>query len=410
VAAAKRYVTRTWLALGVLCLAAIVNLLQSSSLSPLLPSIGREFGTPDSVTGQLATLGSIVGFGFSLAATPWMDRWSRRTWFRLEGGLILAGLLICAFAPSFAVMALGRVLTASGASLIMANCMTGAREIFPDPVKRNRAIGFITSMTTLVFIIGLPVVTQIEARFGWRVALLAITVPVLILLPGTHALPESRLTAPPRRHGGPFSAFRVVLGERRVAAFLVVIGLISALYTGWFVYFGAYTIEVFAVSASVLSLLFLLSGATQLISNNVAPLLLRRFQALRVVNVVLMAVAIGLLLTGIVFVSIPTALLAAILVINGCAIAYISTNVILLDSGLPHPGAVMSMAAATGSLGAALGPLITGVALANTGSFEASYRILGILAPLAILVIWLGTRGAPVAAGEQMPAALSSER
>ncbi len=392
-AAAPRYTAQTWLGLGVLCLAAAVNLLQSAALSPLLPRIGAEFGTSDAATGQLATLGSLVGFVFSVAATPWMDRWSRRTWFRLEGTLIVAGVLLAAFAPSFAWLALGRVLAASGASLIMANCMTGARELFREPVWRNRAIGFIVSATTLVFILGLPVITQLEAHFGWRVAMASIAVPAGLLLAGTFVLPDVRVPGSrPLVRGGPLDAFRAVLGDRRVRSLLLVLSLLSALYSGWFVYFGAYTTEVFAVSPGVLGLLFLIGGASQLVANNLSPLLVRRFDPTRILYAAMIGAGAALLLTGILIVTLPAALLVAVVVLNGCGTAYIATNVLLLDSEIPHPGAVMSLAAAMGSLGAALGPFITGIALAGTGSFEASYRFLGLLAPLCILTVWYGTR------------------
>jgi predicted MFS family arabinose efflux permease len=392
VRAATRYSAQTWFGLAVLCLAAAVNLLQSASLSPLLPRIGEEFGTSDAVTGQLATLGSLVGFAFSLAATPWMDRWSRRTWFRIEGSLIAFGVLLAAIAPAFGWLALGRVIAACGAALIMANCMTGARELFPDAGWRNRAIGFIVSATTLVFILGLPVVTQIEARFGWRAAMGSIALPAGVLLVGTFALPTGRVSSTPISRGRPFGAFREVLGDRRNRSLLVVLGLLSAIYSGWFVYFGAYTTEVFAVSAGVLSLLFLLSGGAQLFANNLAPILARRFDPVQILNAGMAGVAGALLLTGIAITTVPSALFAAVVVLNGTGMAYIATNVLLLDSDSPHPGAVMSLAAATGSLGAALGPFITGAALATTGSFEAAYRTLGLLAPLCILTLWLGTR------------------
>lgn len=392
-ATGTRYSAQTWLGLAVLCLAAAVNLLQSASLSPLLPRIGQEFGTPDAITGQLATLGSLVGFAFSLAATPWMDRWSRRTWFRLEGTLVVVGVLISALAPSFAVLALGRILAASGAALIMANCMTGARELFHDANWRNRAIGFIVSATTLVFILGLPAITQLEARFGWRVAMGAIALPGLLLLAGTFVLP----TRAPGDHaarprGGPLEAFRAIFRDSRVRSLLVVLALVSALYSGWFVYFGAYTTEIFAVSAGLLGLLFLLAGGSQLVANNVAPLLMRRFDPLSILNSTMVCAGAALLLTGLAITTLPAALVAAVIVLNGCGMSYIATNVLLLDSDLPHPGAIMSLAAATGSLGAALGPLITGLALANTGSFEAAYRTLGVLAPLCIVILWFGTR------------------
>ena len=72
---------------------------------------------------------------------------------------------------------------------------------------------------------------------------------------------------------------------------------------GWLVYFGAYTIDVFAASATVLNLLFL-SGATELVANNLTPPLMRRFDAVSILYVMLASVAAALLLTGIVVTTI----------------------------------------------------------------------------------------------------------
>jgi hypothetical protein len=52
----------------------------------------------------------------------------------------------------------------------------------------------------------------------------------------------------------------------------------------------------------------------------------------------------------------------------------------------------MSVASAFIGVGTALGPFITGWALATTGDFEAAYRTLGLLAPAAMVALWLGTR------------------
>jgi MFS family permease len=90
--------------------------------------------------------------------------------------------------------------------------------------------------------------------------------------------------------------------------------------------------------------------------------------------------------------TIPAALLAAIVVLNGTASAYIAANALLLDGDVSHPGAVMSVASAFIGVGTALGPFVAGWALATTGSFEVAYRTLGLLAPVAMLTLWLGTR------------------
>ena len=400
-----RYTMRTWIGLGVLCLGAAVTLLNMAILSPLLRPIGQEFGTSDATTGQLATLSSLVGVVSALTATPWMDRWSRRAWLRLESSLILGAVVLSALAPTFGWLMAGRVLAACGAAVLMANCMTGARELFRDAVWRNRAIGIIVSATTLAFVLGMPLITQVEAHLGWRAAMASVAVPVILLLAGTFVLPPTTAPRPGAARAHPLAAFRAVLGDGRTRSLLVVLGLDLGLYGGWLVYFSAYVTDVFAASATVLSALFFISGATELLANNLTPPLVRRFDAVSVLYVMLASVAAALLLTGIVITTIPGALLAAIVLLNGTASAYIAANALLLQDEVSHPGAVMSVASAAIGVGTALGPLVAGWALAATGSFEAAYRTLGLFAPVAMAALWLGTRGlapAPAPAIEQV--------
>ncbi len=391
----SRYSTRTWIGLTVLSLGAAVTLLNLAVLSPLLRPIGEEFGASDATTGQLATVSALVAVVSSLAATPWMDRWSRRSWLRIEGSVVLAAILVSAAAPSFGWLMAGRALAAFGGAVIMANCMTGARELFTDTVWRNRAIGIIVSATTVAFAVGLPLITQFEARFGWRVAMASTAVLVLLLLAGTFALPSGSpaVQAALKSGGSILASFRAVLGDGRTRGLMVLLGLNLGIYSGWLVYFGAYTIDVFAASATVLSTLFFLSGVTELIANNLTPPLLRRFDPIHVLYVMLALVGAALLLTGILITSIPAAFVAAVIVLNGTASAYIAANALLLQGERTHPGAVMSVASASIGIGNAIGPFIAGTALAASGSFETAYRALGLMAPVAILALWLGVRG-----------------
>jgi DHA1 family inner membrane transport protein len=401
------YTARTWLGLAVLCLGAGVILLNMASLSPLLKPIGKEFGTSDAVTGQLSTISALVIVVSSLFATPWMDRWSRRTWLQLEGSLLLVGLIVSAMAPSFGWLVVGRIISAAGAALIMANCLTGARELFHDAVWRNRAIGLIISATTLAIIVGLPIITELDAVFGWRVALASIALPVALLLAGTTVLPSSPSRKRPPKTDHPLVAFRAVLGNGRTRCLLVMLGLNLGLYTGWLVYFGAYVTDVFAVTAGTLSALFFLSGVTEFIANNLTPPLLRRFDPIRVAAVALTFVGAALFLTGIAITTVPGALVAAMLILNGTAAAYVAGTALLLDGDVSHPGAAMALTSASTGIGNALGPFIAGWALATSGSFEVAYRMLGLFAPLAIVSLWLATRGRhPVPAIEPSQSAL----
>jgi predicted MFS family arabinose efflux permease len=397
------YPLRTWLGLGVLCLAAGTMVLNNAALSPLLRAIGEEFGTSDATTGQVATVGSLFGVVAALTATPWMDCWSRATWLRLLGALVLGGVILSALAPSFEWLLVGRILTAASGSVMMANAMTGARDLFDDPVWRNRAIGLIVTATSIAFTFGLPLLTQLSAGYGWRFAIGAIAIPVLMLLAGTVALPARPAARAARPAGGhPLAAFRSVLGDGRTRALLIVLGLNVGSYTGWLVFAGAYVTDVFAATAAVLSALFFFGGASQLPINNLAPPLVRRFGAIHVLYATLALIGASLLPTGILVTSITGVFVAATILLNASAVAYIAGSALLLDDAVTHPGATMSLSSATIGLGNALGPLVTGWALATTGSFEVAYRVLGLFAPVAMLTLWLGTRQrAPIVAIER---------
>ncbi|MCA9862958.1 MAG: MFS transporter, partial [Thermomicrobiales bacterium] len=357
---------RTWLALAVYCTGSFTTMLNLGFLSPLLRPIGASFGVSDAVTGQLATLGALVTFVAALAATPWMDRWSRAAWYRLLGLLLLVGTLLSAAAPTFGVLVIARIVAALGASVVTANSMTGARELFPDAVWRNRAIGILVSATTFGFVAGLPAINQIAAHLNWRVAVASMALPVLIMIGGTWVLPPSSQFLASARQPA-LASFRAVLGSKRVRGILVALGLNLAMYTGWLVYFGAYITEVFSASAALLSTLFLISGLTELAANNLTPPVLRRFSAVPVLLVMLALAGGSLLLTGVAITTVPAALVAAIIILNTTAAAYIACNALLLEGDHSHPGAVMSVASAGIGLGNTLGPALVGWALAVSG-------------------------------------------
>jgi predicted MFS family arabinose efflux permease len=379
--------------LAVLSLGAAVTMLNLGALSPLLPAISRDFDVSEATTGQLATISAAVSFVVSLVATPWMDRWPRSTWFRRQGVILVAGTALSAIAPTFGWLIVARIIASIGSAVIMANCLTGVRELFPDPPRRNRGIGIVVSATTLAFVFGLPIITLLAERLGWRAGFASVGVPVLLLLAGTSILPASQPSAfgsaprPDLRQ-----TFSAVLGDGRIRALMVVLGLNLGIYTGWLVYFGTYVTTVFAVSAAVLSGLFFFSGITELATNNLTPALVRRFDPVKVIHVLLAAFGLALVATGILVTTIPAVFLVAVIVLNGTAAVYIATNVLLIETESGSPGAVMSVASASIGLGNALGPLIMGWVLAASGDIEVAYRALGLLAFVASAVLWSGTR------------------
>ena len=124
-------------------------------LSPLVPAIGADLGVSDSAVGQLATVTAASAGIAALVTAPWMDRYSRRGWIRVLALLLLAGTVISALAPNYAVLLAGRAVSGVGASVIFANCLAATADLFPDQARRNRVIGWLATASTLGAIVGL---------------------------------------------------------------------------------------------------------------------------------------------------------------------------------------------------------------------------------------------------------------
>src|SRR5688572_2883218 len=143
----------------VLAVGGFTSALNVTLLSPLLVDIARTFDVSEAAAGQLATLTAASSGLMAITVAPWMDRYPRRFWLRLECALLTVGTLISALAPGFAWMFLGRVIAGIGGAVIGASCLAACGDLFPDKGDRNRAIGLINSAFTLGAVVGLPIVT-----------------------------------------------------------------------------------------------------------------------------------------------------------------------------------------------------------------------------------------------------------
>jgi predicted MFS family arabinose efflux permease len=109
---------------------------------------------------------------------------------------------------------------------------------------------------------------------------------------------------------GPIACVRQVLGHRETAWLLAALAIAILACIGWLTYFGAYAATDFGADANMLSALFLVAGAAEMVANNVAPVLLRCISALRMLEIGTLAFALNLLLTGVVYTSLETVFVA----------------------------------------------------------------------------------------------------
>jgi MFS transporter, DHA1 family, inner membrane transport protein len=380
----------------ILATGAFTTLMHATLLSPLLKDIAADFGVSDAGVGQLATLYAGLAAVVAFAAVPLMDRYPRRAMLRFECGVLVVATLLSALAPSYAWLTLGRGLAGIGGAFIFAVCMAAAADLFPDPAERNRRIGIIAGAGSVALIAGQPLLTQLSAHVGWRWAIATTLLPPLVVLLGTHWLPNTALHG---ARGGLRSLyrerFRQLAANRETTWLLAVFIVMLSTWSAFSVYLGAYLATELRASANATSLVFLVCGVCFTLGSVVAPRLVERHPKRRVHALFVGLLALNFLGVGSVYTSIPTAVVLVGVTAFLSVSLYLITNILLLDSMPEARGAVMALQAAASELGVTLGAAWGGAALViRDNDYVTVYRSLALLLPFVVIGLVLSARAA----------------
>jgi DHA1 family inner membrane transport protein len=120
--------------------------------------------------------------------------WPRKRALCAGMAVFALGNLLCALAPSFIVLLLGRALMGVGA--MFTPICAGIAVALVEPARRGRALSLVFLGISLSYVVGLPLGAWLGFRFGWQwpvalVAALALVslVALLVLLPKDIAAP-----------------------------------------------------------------------------------------------------------------------------------------------------------------------------------------------------------------------------
>lgn len=115
--------------------------------------------------------------GMRLLGTGLLDRWGRVRVLRLAAGLALVGLLVFGLVPWFWLALVGVVAWGMGAALGFPVGMSAAAD---DPRRAPGRVAVVSTIGYSAFLAGPPLLGMLAQQVGYRYALLAITVPVVI--------------------------------------------------------------------------------------------------------------------------------------------------------------------------------------------------------------------------------------
>lgn len=157
----------------------------------ILPGIAADLKISEVTVGNLVSLFAFVYAPVTPLGSALSARFPRFATHLTLIGIFLAGNLLCAFAPNYAVLVVARIMIALVSGTLVAVAMTYAPDVTTDKF-RTKFIAWVFSGFSIASVVGVPVGTWVANTFGWRWAFHIINVLTIVLIVGmVVALPRN---------------------------------------------------------------------------------------------------------------------------------------------------------------------------------------------------------------------------
>ena len=157
----------------------------------ILPGIAADLKISEVTVGNLVSLFAFVYAPVTPLGSALSARFPRFATHLTLIGIFLAGNILCAFAPNYAVLVVARIMIALVSGTLVAVAMTYAPDVTTDRF-RTKFIAWVFSGFSIASVVGVPVGTWVANTFGWRWAFHMINVLTIILIVGmVVALPRN---------------------------------------------------------------------------------------------------------------------------------------------------------------------------------------------------------------------------
>lgn len=150
-----------------LMLGAFAAVLNETLLNIAYPDLTVRFGLPMSVI-QWLTSAYMLTIGVLMPLTAFLQQWfAARTIYFAAAGMLLAGTLLCAAAPSFPLLLAGRIVQAAGTGVLLPLTVSTLLHLY-RPEERGRAMGLFGLVVMTAPAIGPVLSGLIVDALSWR--------------------------------------------------------------------------------------------------------------------------------------------------------------------------------------------------------------------------------------------------
>lgn len=145
----------------------------------ILPDIAADLKISEVTVGNLVSLFAFVYAPVTPLGSALSARFPRFATHLTLIGIFLAGNLLCAFAPNYAVLVVARIMIALVSGTLVAVAMTYVPDVTTDRF-RTKFIAWVFSGFSIASVVGVPVGTWVANTFGWRWAFHMINVLTVV--------------------------------------------------------------------------------------------------------------------------------------------------------------------------------------------------------------------------------------
>lgn len=271
---ATSHATAMPLAVYLLSAAVFATTTSEFMVAGIMPSLSTAFGVSVGEVGYLISLfalGMTIG-GPLVTALLLHLKVPNKPAFLWLLGLFVVGSIVTAIAPTYAMMALGRIVQGvSSGGCFGIGLTICASLVRPD--LRGRAVSIVLAGLMLAPVVGVPVMALIDQSFGWRASFWSIVVlAVLSTIVVAAGVPASKRD----EFADLRSSFAALRNGRLWAAYLTS-GLIIGATFAAFSYFSAIFTEVAGLPGTAIPMLLAIYGVANVIGNLVVGRFADRF-------------------------------------------------------------------------------------------------------------------------------------